>query len=237
MDAIIGILEAAGVFLAGIAARLGIVVLAMGAILIPALVVLAGIRIAGWARRRAQGLRLAGGLRFRPGLLYAEGHTWVRRDRDRGGARVGVDDLAQRILPWAVSVRLPRPGTRLRAGEPAAVISAGGQEAVIGAPLDGTVTEVNGNVVLDPSLVKSDGYARGWLFAMAPASDRLDGLKGDAEAEAWLTAEGHRLHRWLETRLGIASADGGELVDPVASHLDPDEWRELTESFLGPRGR
>lgn len=230
MDAIIGILQNLGAFVGGIAARLGIVLLAMAAILVPALLVFGLLRGFGWARRRAQGLKLAGSVRFRPGLLYASGHTWVRRER--GGARVGVDDLAQKILPWAVSVRLPKPGTALQAGAPAAVISAGGQEATIRAPIAGIVTSVNPDVVLDPSLVKSDAYARGWLFAMKPESDRLDGLRGEGEAQAWLAAESDRLDRWLETRLGIAAADGGELMDPVAAHLDPQAWKELTETFL-----
>jgi glycine cleavage system H protein len=230
MDAIIGILQAIGTFAAGIAARLGFVLVAMAVILVPALLVWAGMRGVEWVRRRAQGLELTGGLRFRPGLLYASGHTWVRQEK--GQARVGIDDLAQRILPWAVSVRLPKPGTHLRAGEPAAVISAGGQEAAIAAPMDGTVTAVNGEVALAPALVKSDNYARGWLFLMKPASDRLDGLCAGDVARDWMGTEGRRLHRWLETRLGIASADGGEIIDPVASHLAPEEWKALTDSFL-----
>jgi glycine cleavage system H protein len=230
MSGLIGILQYAASFLGGIAVRLGAVLLAMAAMLVPALLILAVFRGAAWARRRAQGLELAGGLRFRPGLRYAPGHTWLRREK--GGVRVGVDDLVQRILPWAVSVRLPSPGTALRAGEAAAVISAGDREAVISAPVDGTVTAVNSNVVLDPSLVKSDGYARGWLFQMKPADDRLPGPASEAEGKAWLAAEGERLNRWLEPRLGYAAADGGTLVHPIASHLSAEEWESLTAAFL-----
>jgi glycine cleavage system H lipoate-binding protein len=232
MDAIIGILQVIGTFAVGLAARLGVVLLAMGMLLVPAALVFGALRAVEWGRRRARGLELAGGVRYRPDLHYATGHTWVRREK--GEARVGVDDLAQRILPWAISVRLPKPGTVLRAGEPAAVISAGGQEATIAAPLDGVVTGVNGAVALDPALVKRDAYARGWLFQMKPASDLLDGgnLKVGPAAQEWLAGEGHRLHGWLETRLGIAAADGGEIVDPVASHLTPSEWKALTEAFL-----
>jgi glycine cleavage system H protein len=230
MSAIVGILQYAASFVGGIAVRAGVVLLAMAALLVPALLLWGAFRGASWARRRAQGLELAGGLRFRPGLRYAPGHTWLRPEK--GEVRVGVDDLVQRILPWAVSVRLPRPGTALRAGEPAAFISAGDREAVIAAPVDGTVTGVNGNLVLDPSLVKSDSYARGWLFQMKPASDRLPGVASEAEGKAWLAAEGERLHRWLAPRLGLAGADGGTLVDSIAAHLTPEEWNSLTAAFL-----
>jgi glycine cleavage system H protein len=232
MTAIFGILAYVGTFAAGIGVRFGIVLLAFAAILVPALAVYAAMRGVAWARGRVRRLLPAGALRFRPGLLYGPGHTWVRPRAS--GARVGVDDLVRTILPWAVSVRLPRPGTALRAGEPAAVIRAHGEEAVVPAPIDGTVTGVNGNLVLDPWLLKSDAYARGWLFDMKPASDRLEGLRSGTEALAWMVMESDRLRRWLEseTHLGLAAADGGELAGPVGSHLDPVEWKGLAEAFL-----
>jgi len=231
MESLFGILESLGAFAVGLLGRLGVVLAAMALFLVPALLVWGGMLGVAWLRRRAQGLRLVGGIHFRPGLLYADGHTWVKREK--GGARVGIDDLAQRILPWAVSVRLPRPGTALKAHEPAAVISAGGREAVVRAPVDGTVVAVNGDVALNPSLVKSEGYARGWLFLMRPAGEQLEALHGGSEAEQWMASEGARLHRYLEGRLGLAAADGGELVEPVASHLAPEEWADLTAEFLG----
>lgn len=231
MQSLYAILEAIGSFAVGLAGRLGIVLAAMALFLVPALLVWGGMRAVAALRRRAQGLRLVGGVHYRPGLRYAEGHTWVKTERR--GARVGIDDLAQRILPWAVSVRLPRPGARLEAHEAAAVISAGGREAVVRAPVAGTVVAVNGDVALNPSLVKSAGYGSGWLFVMKPESDSLAGLHEGEEAERWMASEGARLHRYLEGRLGLAAADGGELVDPVASHLAPEEWEDLTAEFLG----
>ncbi len=231
MSAILGVLEQAGIFLGGIAVRLGVLLVAMAAMLVPALLVWGAFRGVGWLRRRAQGLERAGGFRFRPGLRYAPGHTWLRPLK--GQVQVGVDGLVQQLLPWAISVRLPRPGAALRVGEPAAVISAGDREAVIRAPLDGVVTAANANVVLAPSLVKSDGYARGWLFQMRPASAEPGGVVADAAAKAWLLAEGERLGRWLEPRLGLAAADGGTLVGPVTSHLSREDWDRLTEEFLG----
>jgi len=230
MEALVGILESLVIFAAGLVGRLGIVLAAMAALLVPALLVWGLMRGAAWLRRRSQGLRPVGGVLFRPGLLYADGHTWVRRER--GAARVGLDDLAQRILPWVVSVRLPRPGAALRARDPAAVISAGGREAVVRAPIDGTVVAVNDAVALSPSLVKSDGYASGWLFRMKPAGDALGGLRSGTEAEAWMASEGARLHGWLEGRLGLAAADGGELLDPVTNYLAPEEWDALVREFL-----
>jgi glycine cleavage system H protein len=229
MDTLIRFCEVGLAVVGGILARLGVVILALAALAVPVLLAIGLMRGYSWLRRRAKGVQLAGGLCYRPGLLYARGHTWVRKEH--GEARVGVDDLVRRILPWAVSVRLPRLGDALKAGDPVVTISTGREEAVIRAPLDGTVTGINPRLEGSPSLVKSDGYTTGWLFSMRP-SRGYEGLKQDPEARVWMTAEGDRLHRWVETRLGTAAADGGELIDPIASHLDPAEWKALTEKFL-----
>jgi len=113
MTAIIDTLVAAGVFLAGMAARLGLVLAVMLVLLVPVVLLAGGVRALRSLELRLQGYRPAGRLRFRSGLLYAPGHTWVKPEGSR--LRVGIDDLAQMLLPWAVAVSLPRPGQAVRA--------------------------------------------------------------------------------------------------------------------------
>ncbi|HET8724740.1 MAG TPA: glycine cleavage system protein H [Anaeromyxobacteraceae bacterium] len=230
MTAILDTLTAAGVFLAGLAARLGVVVLVMAVLLVPVLAVTGAARALSAVRMRLLGYRSAGSLRFRNGLLYAPGHTWVREEGER--LRVGIDDLAQRLLPWAVAVDLPRPGQKVAAGEPVARISCGEQEASVAAPASGTVVAVNTDVLREPTLVKSAGYGRGWLFAIRPDDGAWRDLpRGDA-ARAWLAAEADRLSRFYEQHLGYAAADGGELVGPPPSLLGDSQWKALVRAFL-----
>jgi glycine cleavage system H protein len=220
MNAILEILTAVGVFVGGLAARLGIVVAVMLALLVPVLLVAGAVRAFQAVRLRALGYRSAGGLRFRAGLLYAPTHTWIRPEGER--LRVGLDDLAQRLLPWAVAVELPRAGRKVREGEPVAVISSGGREARIAAPVSGTIVAVNPEVAREPTLVKSENYGRGWIFLVEP------------DARSWKSLPaGERLSRFFEQNLGYAAADGGELVGPPPSLLGDPQWKALTKAFLG----
>lgn len=232
MNAILGILETIGVFVAGIAARTGIVLLVVAALLVPVIAAGAAKKGLRWARRRVKGLESAGNLVFNPELRYAPGHTWVKEDGKR--VKVGLDDLAQRILPWAVSVQLPAPGSKVRAGATAAVISCGDREARIASPVEGTVVQVNSAVARDPSLVKKQAYGGGWLFAVETGDQRWSALPTGEAARKWLRDEEARLNRRLELQLGVAAADGGEFVAPPHTFLSKDEWQALARAFLAP---
>jgi glycine cleavage system H protein len=234
MDAIIGTLQAIGIFFVGLVARLGLVLAVAAVLLMPVLLAVAGARGLESLRLRLRGLRPAGGgFTWRKGIYYAPGHTWLEPEGAR--LKVGLDDLAQRILPWALAVELPRPGAAVKAGEPVASISCGGQEVYVEAPVDGTVVAVNPAVARDPSLVKREAYTRGWLFALEPADERWLSLPTGEPARRWLASEGARLGRFFEQRLGIAAADGGEFVAPPPSLLGEEHWKALTLAFLHTR--
>jgi glycine cleavage system H lipoate-binding protein len=215
-------LQAIGSLLVGLIGRAGLFLLAGLALAAPALVfALAwrGLR----ARRPKEGM--AAGARAAPN------HTWVAPRRD-GALTVGVDEVAERILPSATAVELPRPGMQVSRGDPIAVIRAGGRAVRIGAPVDGTIVGVNGRVRRDPGAVKDDPYGRGWLFRIAPRDDSWRKLPSGPIARAWVAAERRRLARFVEDELGLAAADGGELVAPAPALLGEQGWRRVVASFL-----
>jgi glycine cleavage system H lipoate-binding protein len=230
MNAIVDVFTAIGVFAVGLAARLGIVLVVMLALLVPVMLAVGAVRGLRAARLWAQGYRAAGRLRFRNGLRYAPGHTWVKEDA--GTLRVGLDDLAQRILPWTVAVSLPEPGRVVKEGEPVATLSFGGRELQVAAPASGRILAVNVDVLREPTLAKSDGYGTGWLLAIEPEGQEWKRLPLGERARAWLRAEGDRLERFYETQLGLAAADGGELVAAPDALLNDAQWTALARSFL-----
>jgi glycine cleavage system H lipoate-binding protein len=230
MGAILETLTTIGVFVAGIAARLGIVLAVMIVLAFPILAIAAAARGIRALRLWAQGYRSAGGVRFRAGLSYAPGHTWVRPEGTR--LLVGLDDLAQKIFPWAVAIDLPAPGRKVSATEPVARISAGGREARVAAPVSGTVVAVNTSVAREPTLVKSDGYGRGWMYAIEPDDRSWRELLTGEGARDWLRAEAERLSHFYEEQLGLAAADGGTLLGHAPSLMSEERWRELTKEFL-----
>jgi glycine cleavage system H lipoate-binding protein len=218
----IAILEALGSFAAGLAGRSAAFLVAGIALAAPALA-LALVWNAVERRRRPGSLPAV--------ARVAPNHTWLER-RSGGALRVGLDEIARRILPSATAVELPGRGMVVHRGDPVAVVRAGRHAVRIGSPIDGTVVAVNRRVRRNPALVKGPSSAQGWLFVIAPADGRWRRLPAGERAEAFLASERRRLARFVEEELGLAAADGGELVAPAPALLGEEGWKKVVAAFL-----
>jgi glycine cleavage system H protein len=231
MEPIVNVLEMAGALLGGVVARLALLVLGAAVLALPIALVIEAVKAGLRFRRRRLGLMPIDGLVWMPGSAYARGHTWVRRV-GRKTLRVGLDDLAQRVLSGAVRVELPKVGDRVREGEVATVVMCGERRGEIRAPVDGIVTAVNPAVERDPALIHREPYTRGWLYAVSPIDGgRTPLLRGEAALD-WLMADRTRFAHFVEGAVGIAAADGGELVAPPPSLLTDEQWSTMTRTFL-----
>jgi glycine cleavage system H lipoate-binding protein len=218
----IEILEAIGSFIIGAAGRIGLFLAAGLALALPALAIALLRRGLSRARRPAER-----GLEAR----VAPNHTWIEpRGADR--LTVGIDEVAERLLPSATAVELPRPGMVVHRGDPIVVIRAGKRAVRIGAPVDGTIAAVNGRLRRSPGLVKDEPYGGGWLFSITPSGEGWKELPGGLRADAWMLSERRRLARFVEDELGMAAADGGELVAPAPVLLGEDAWKRVVAAFL-----
>ena len=63
---------------------------------------------------------------------------------------------------------MPKLGTKLEKGKPAAVVESVKAASDVYAPVAGEVTELNTAVVSDPSLVGADPQGAGWLYKLKP---------------------------------------------------------------------
>jgi glycine cleavage system H protein len=101
-------------------------------------------------------------------LHYTAEHEWVTIDGSV--ATVGITEHAANALGDVVFVSPPAPGAQVAAGEPCGEIESTKSVSDLYSPVDGEVTEVNGDVEDDPGQVNSDPYGAGWLFKV-----RIDG--------------------------------------------------------------
>ncbi|HSB62918.1 MAG TPA: glycine cleavage system protein H [Thermoanaerobaculia bacterium] len=234
MEALLTILEGAVIFAAGLLIRLLLLIAFVAIALAPILAAWGLYRVVQRAIRKVRARRL--GLVEVDGLVLAErrrytpGHAWLDEAGDR--LRVGLDGLAGHLLHGVTAIQLPQPGSMLAAGRAAVTIACGARTAVIPSPVTGTVMAVNSAVLRRPSLVESSPYGRGWLFSVRPASDTYRGFPTGAKARAWFHADETRLAHFLEGELGLAAADGGELVLPPPALLSEDQWHRAVSSFL-----
>ena len=94
---------------------------------------------------------------------------------------------------------------------------------------------VNPDVLREPTLAKSENYGNGWLFAIEPANREWKTLPAGEKARSWLRAEGERLERFYEEQLGMAAADGGELIGSPDTLLSDAQWKALQLNPLTAR--
>ena len=120
-------------------------------------------------------------------LKFTSDHEWILVNND--SATVGITAYAQEKLGDLVFVQLPKPGAVLQAGAAAAVVESVKAASDVYAPINGEITEVNQQVVENPTLVNSDPTGEGWLFKLRIADrSQLEGLM-DEPAYRALIAE------------------------------------------------
>lgn len=232
MTTLIEFLQNAGILVGGLAVRLLFFLVVLAAVAVPILALFALFRGAQAVARGRDRLDVVGGLNVHPRRRYAPGHTWLGK-RLLGGLKVGLDDLAQRLFPDLSAIELPKRGTLLRRGQPAIRLRSEGREAFLPSPITGMVVAVNGLVEKIPSLLNTSPYGRGWLFAVRPVSLSYRDFPTGQAATTWFHREGDRLRHTLENELGLAAADGGQLIEHPATLLPPDRWAVVVSTFLG----
>ncbi len=116
-------------------------------------------------------------------LRYTQEHEWVAIDG--AAATIGITDHAQQALGDVVFVSVPAPGTKVTAGEPCGEVESTKSVSDLYSPVDGEVTEVNGEVDENPGVVNADPYGAGWLFkvALAASGEVPSGLLSAADYE------------------------------------------------------
>lgn len=99
-------------------------------------------------------------------LKYTKSHEWLRREAD-GTLTVGITDHAQEALGDLVFIELPEVGAHFAAEKEIAVVESVKAAADVYAPVSGTVTAVNQEVVDAPESLNQDAYTA-WLFQIKP---------------------------------------------------------------------
>jgi glycine cleavage system H protein len=114
---------------------------------------------------------------------FTADHEWL--SVEGGIATVGITDYAQEQLGDLVFVELPQIGTKLSKGDTAVVVESVKAASDVYAPVDGEITDANGALSSDPSLVNSAATGDGWLWKMKLADEgQLAGLMDDAAYKA-----------------------------------------------------
>jgi glycine cleavage system H protein len=115
-------------------------------------------------------------------LQYSKEHEWLSPVED-GVATIGITKFAADALGDVVYAQLPEVGESVAEGETCGELESTKSVSDLYSPVSGEVTEINQDVVDDPSLVNSEPFEGGWLFKVRISEQPTDLLTADEYTE------------------------------------------------------
>lgn len=124
-------------------------------------------------------------MEIREGLLYAKSHEWVKEEGEE--MVIGLTDYAQSELGDLVFVNLPEEGDELTVGEAFADVESVKAVSDVYAPVAGTVSEINEELLDAPEKINEAPY-EAWLVRVKDVTEK-EALLSAEEYQAFVESE------------------------------------------------
>jgi CheY-like chemotaxis protein/glycine cleavage system H lipoate-binding protein len=105
------------------------------------------------------------------GLFISTGHCWASVEQD-GMIRVGIDDFAKNVIGRIDEIELPNLKMNAKRGEPLFSVRHGNDVIPFNAPVSGSVSRVNAELLKDLDELDVTTYGKNWVCAID--ADELD---------------------------------------------------------------
>lgn len=124
-------------------------------------------------------------MELREELLYSKSHEWVKEEREE--MVIGLTDYAQSELRDLVFVNLPEEGDELTVGEAFADVESVKAVSDVYAPVAGTVSEINEELLDAPEKINEAPY-EAWLVRVKDVTEK-EALLSAEEYQAFVESE------------------------------------------------
>jgi glycine cleavage system H protein len=118
---------------------------------------------------------------------YTKEHEWIQVSGAAG--TVGITDYAQHALGDVVFVELPKPGTKVKAGDVLGTVESVKAVSEVFSPAAGEVTEVNSALATAPEKINQDPHGAAWLVKLKLDNPKDAASLMDAKAYTAYVAE------------------------------------------------
>eukprot|EP00794_Sanderia_malayensis_P019011 gene19011-20923_t len=119
---------------------------------------------------------------------FTKDHEWIRTDNGIG--TIGITAYAQDKLGDVVYVELPDIDLELEQGDNFGSLESVKAVSDLYAPVSGTVTGANENLVEQPDLVNTSPYDEGWIIKMKLSDpNQLDDLMSEEDYDKFVKEE------------------------------------------------
>lgn len=105
------------------------------------------------------------GFEFPDDLYYDKLHGWARVEGDI--VTQGLTSFGQAIAQEIVFVELPRAGRKVEQGQTFMSMESGKWVGRVAATVSGEITEANGELEWEPTLINQSSFDKGWLVKIA----------------------------------------------------------------------
>jgi glycine cleavage system H lipoate-binding protein len=183
--------------------------------------------------RRAQ--PIVAGFEIPEHLRFHQGHAWALGESPNL-VRAGIDDFAAKLIGEAEEVNLPQRGQWVRQGQKVWSFRVNGELVEMVSPIEGTVSDVNDDVVRHPETLTADPYGNSWLMTVQSpdAKTNFRNLLGGNMARSLMDDSARKLAKYLPATAGnlALAQDGGKAHDEIAKQLPADQYIEITKEFF-----
>ena len=124
-------------------------------------------------------------MELREELLYSKSHEWVKEEGEE--MVIGLTDYAQSELGDLVFVNLPEEGDELTVGEAFADVESVKAVSDVYAPVAGTVSEINEELLDAPEKINEAPY-EAWLVRVKDVTEK-EALLSAEECQAFVESE------------------------------------------------
>lgn len=101
-------------------------------------------------------------------LKYTKDHEWARVEGEL--VRIGITQYAVEQLGDVTLVDLPKPGTKITAGDQFGAVESVKAVSELYAPVSGEVVQVNEKLTKQPELVNEAPFKDGWMCLVRPTN-------------------------------------------------------------------
>ena len=129
-----------------------------------------------------------------PGDLYyynTDNHVWANVE-GTNMVRCGIDQFGQKAAGTVAYIKVKQVGGKAIKERTLGTIEAGKYIGPVRSPVNGTITEVNQEVLDTPSLINTDSYDKGWIVAIEADNleeDLKDLIHGEEDVQKFLEAD------------------------------------------------
>jgi len=173
------------------------------------------------------------------GYFFDRSHTWTFLEKD-GNIRIGLDNFMSKVTGRITKVDLKQPGEKIRKGQTVFSIIQNGKRLDIKSPVSGTISERNGMLAKNASLINVSPFEDGWVYMIEPADwmEEFTTYMKSQKYREWIQKEVIRLKDFLASisdppvKTAVILQEGGEPEEGVLRNLGPEVWEDFQSDFL-----